>query len=327
MISFDLSEWAQAYVQSRAYSNEMPCRRDVRRTCSSAELVALLAKHGLPDTAPIIEFEQRAGGWSAEHPPCLYGLGVYLSLQEGEDCSPIADEFRSAQSLFAGETERRSGPEAWSYSPLRGTGYPRAFFRQQALVPAGMTGQDHVYFIGERGEVYLFITTVDQLYLVAGSGRTLFERWGMSHRKSNRAYWELHICADVAARLSEGLAVPRFGAACDDYFTVWANDAVQIRLVHDVAPNIFGTHVAFADADELISAVKRLGEMGSLAPLRVWSGANNIGDAGGLALLSDAGVEAQVLYGPGPGNYEYTIESETGEVVYAASTYDSSTWK
>jgi hypothetical protein len=327
VIRYDLSEWAKAYVQTRAYSNEMPCRRDARRTCSASELVDLLSKHGLPHTEAIVDFEERVGGWSAEHPPSPCGLGVFLSLQQGEGCSPVADQFRSAMNWFAGEAERRAGPEAWSYSPLRGTGYPRTFFQQRALVPAGMAGQEHAYFLGERGEMYLFISTLDQLYLVAGSGRTLIERWGMSQRKINRAYWEIHVCADVAARVAEGLAVPRFEAACDDYFTVWANDAVQIRLVHDVAPNIFGTHIAVAEADDLLLAVRQLRSSIPARPLMVWSGANNIGDAGGLALLSSEGIDARVLYGPGPGNYEYTIDPETGEVVYAPSNYDSSGWK
>lgn len=327
MITYDLSEWANAYVLSHLHSNTVPWRRDPRRTCELKELGALLVRHGLPYTQAIVEFEQHVGGWSAEAGSELYGLGVFWSLTESGVRSPVAERFRETQSWFARDAERLAGAQAWSYLPLRGTGYPRAFFRDRPLVPAGMWGPEHVYFLGEQGEVYLLLGSMSQLSLVAGSGRTLFERWGLTHRKRGRPFWEVHLCMDVAEELASVLKVPKWQPACDEYFAVWATDEVQIRLVRDVAPNIFGTHLAVADADQLLNAVRRVQALRPRKRLRFWSGANHIHDAGGLAVLLNEGIEAEVLSGPGPGNYEYTIDAETGEIMFAPSLYDSSAWK
>lgn len=327
VITYDLSEWANAYVLSHLHSDTVPWRRDPRRTCELTALGALLVRHGLPYTQAIVEFEQHVGGWGPDVGLEFFGLGVFSALTDSEVRSPVAEGFREAQRWFASDAERLAGPQAWSYLPLRGTGYPRAFFRDRPLVPAGMLGPEHVYFLGEHGEVYLLLDSLSQLSLVAGSGRTLFERWGLSHLKRGRPFWEVHLCTDVAKELASALEVPKWKPACDDYFAVWATDEVQIRLVRDVAPNIFGTHLAVADADRLLAAVRRVQALNPQKRLRFWSGANHIHDAGGLALLLNEGVEVEVLSGPGPGNYEYTIDAETGEILFAPSLYDSSEWQ
>jgi hypothetical protein len=189
-----------------------------------------------------------------------------------------------------------------------------------------MTGEEHVYFIGQGGEIYLFITSLDQLYLVAGCGRTLFERLALYHQKVGKRFFEAHICRNVADRIADRLGVPRLDCASDDYFTVWANDSVQIRLVQDSGPNIFGTHLAIVDPEQFLGAMSALRSEESGVELVLWGGANNIDDAGGLALLERAGIKADVRFGPGPGNYDFTIDPDTGEAVYIASSYDSTDW-
>jgi hypothetical protein len=326
-VTYALSPWAREFLLTRESDTVMPCYRRGHRVLSVEQLRARLARAGLPFTDAIAELECNLGGCALEDGRTPYGLGVSLSLDDAPDCSPVAARFRGSPQLFATDDERLSGPEGWSYLPLRGTGYPRVFFQGRALVPAGMTGQEHVYFLGERGEVYLFVTTLDQLYLVAGSGRTWIERCGLVHRKRGRAYWELHICGDVGAHLAEALHAPKFAPACDEYFTVWASDEAQIRVVHDVSPNIFGTHVSTTEPDELLRALRKVLQGHRHGPLRVWSGANNIDDLGGMSVLTNAGIEAEVLFGPGPGNFDYSIDPDTGEECFVASTYDSSRWR
>jgi hypothetical protein len=327
VITYDLSEWANAYVLNHRHSDTVPWRRDPSRTCEPTALGALLVRHGLPYTQAILEFEQHVGGWSAEAGSGLSGLGVFWALTEGPIRSPVAERFRETQRWFASDAERLAGPQAWAYLPLRGTGYPRAFFRDRPLIPAGMVGPEHVYFLGEQGEVYLLLDSLNQLSLAAGSGRTLLERWGLTQRRRSRPFWEVHLCSDVAEELASALDVPKWLPACDDYFAVWATDEVQIRLVRDVAPNIFGTHLAVADSAQLLHAVRRVQALRPHQRLRFWSGANHIHDAGGLAMLLNERFDADVLSGPAPGNYEYTIDPESGEIVFAPSLYDSSEWQ
>ncbi len=326
-VNYELSPWGREFLLSRECDASMPCYRRAERVRPAEELRFTLGQAGLPWTEAVAAFEYNLGGWSAGDARALWGLGVALSLDETPSCSQIAARFRKAKSWFATDLERHDGPESWSYLPFRGTGYPRAFFQERALVPVGMTGEEHVYFVGEQGEVYLFITTLDQLYLIAGSGRTLIERWGLVQRKRNKAHWEVHLCEDVGAQIADALQVPRFAPACDEYFTVWANDQAQIRLVQDVSPNVFGTHISTQEPKDLLRAVRKVQRSHGSRPLRVWAGANNIDDLGGRGALANAGIEVDVLFGPGPGNFDYTIDPDTGEGTYLVSSYDSSGWK
>lgn len=323
-ITYDLSPMGQREILER---RALGCERQPHRTCAASRLAGVLGKAGLPLTDELLDLELNVGGWCAPDPRSLWGLGLYLSLEEGTDCHAIATRFRKRPSWFAGDEERGAAPLEWSYLPLRGTGYPRAFFGERALVPMGMTGEEHVYFLGKQGEVYVFLTSQDQLSLVAGSGRTLIERWGMSRHKQEHSYVELHVCADVATLIAEKLDVPLFEPACDQYFQVWANDSIQLRLVHDVAPNVFGTHVAAREPEQLLRAVRSVMASRDWPGLRVWAGANNVDDLGGRSVVASAGIELEVLFGPGPGNFEFTIDPDSGEGVYSPSTYDSSNWR
>lgn len=338
-VTYALSPWGREFLLSREHGSVPPCYRRRHRIRPVEQLRATLALAGLPFTDAIAELEINLGGWAVEDTRTPLGLGVFLSLDDAPDCSPVAARFRKSHRLFATDEERRSGPEGWSYLPLHGAGYPRAFFRERSLVPFGMTGQEHVYFVGERGEVYLFVTTIDQLFLVAGSGRTLIEWWGLVHRRGNRTQWEVHLCEDAAVRIAEELQAPKFSPACDDYQTVWANDAAQVRLVHDVAPNVFGTHLSTAEPEVLLRAIRAVQDSRHVhqsrpvhqrhagQPLRVWAAANNIDDLAGRTVLENAGIELDVRFGPGPGNFDYTVDPDTGEGSYVASTYDASEWK
>lgn len=322
-IAYDLSPWALRELSGRIASGY---ERRSRWACPTSQLTETLTNLGLPATEELLGFEQNLGGWSRPEPESLWGLGIGLSLGETAECHGIAKRIRKHAGWFARDTERQEGPREWSHLPMHGTGYPRAFFRDRALVPAGMTGEEHVYFVGARGEVYLFLVSQDQLLLTAGSGRTLIERWGMLGHRSEHAYVELHICANVGPLVARTLGVPLFTHACDDYFTVWANDTVQLRLVHDVAPNIFGTHIAVRNPEQLLLAVREVMAQHEWRSLRVWAAANNVDDLGGRTTIENAGIELQTLFGPGPGNFEYTIDPDSGEETFVASTYDSSGW-
>lgn len=326
-VNYDLSPWGKEFLLSRENDASMPCYRQTERTRPAEELRRALGIMGLPCTDAILEFEDNFGGWSAVDTNALWGIGVHLSLHDAPKGCAVAERFRRANSWFAPDLERRNGPESWSYLPFHGTGYPRAFYRERPLVPVGMTGEEHVYFLGEHGEVYMFVTTIDQLSLVAGSGRTLIERWGLNQRKRNQAHWEVHFCEDVGAQVADILQVPKFDPASDEYFTVWANDEAQIRLVHDAAPNIFGTHISTREPAGLLRAAREVHQSHRSRPLRLWASANNIADLGGRGEIANSGIDVEVLFGPGPGNYDSSVDPDTGEWTYAASTYDSSDLK
>lgn len=205
--------------------------------------------------------------------------------------------FRRASDLFRaerGEQER---------SPLWGTGYPRVFFGDRPLVPAGAFDQGSWYFIGAGGELYCYVEILDQLVLLAASGRTMLERAGLIHQKGQR-WFEAHICADVGAFIAQQLAVPRFEAACDNFFEYWANDTIQMRKIAGYAPCVEGTHIACGNEDVFLNLLDRARAHLQVSRLRCWSRANLINDGSGLHALSAAQLDYELLTGRGPGHGE-----------------------
>lgn len=318
-IGYALSPLAQAYV-----ANERTMARDSARTCDAEALQRLLERHRLPVAEAILDFEANLGGWSSTNPIAEAGYGVYLALQDEPACSPVAPRLRKRAWLFEGRRDEPDG--AGALSPLWGTGYPRGYFLDRALVPAGMHGADLVVFLGEAGEVYAWIDSLSELLLLAGSGRTLLERSGLTHHKGQH-WFEAHLCMDVGRRVAEMLNTPRFAPACDQLFEWWANEAVQICRVPEYAPCIMGTHVACADEADFTRIVRSLVGGNGGRPLRIWARANNINDQAGLDLLSNSGIEYETSYGAGPGNYDRIYDQETGEERSQPSSYDSSGWK
>jgi hypothetical protein len=318
-IGYSLSPLARAYVAS-----ERTMSRDSAKTCGAEDLRRLLKRHHLPVTQAILDFESNLGGWCSTNPLAETGYGVCLSLQDESSCSPVAAKIRSRKWLF--ELGRDELDESGQLSPLWGTGYPRAFFLDRALVPAGMLGAEVLLLVGETGEVYVWIDSLNELVLRAGCGRTLLERFGLARHKGQH-WFEIHICCDVGAFVSESLNVPSFEWACDQHFEWWANDRVQICRVPDYAPCIMGTHIACADEREFSRLMHRLGDESGGHPLRIWARANNINDQSGRDLLSITGVDHETLYGAGPGNYDRIYDSESGEERSQPSSYNSSGWK
>ncbi len=295
-IGYELSQLARAYINKE---RQLTMVRDPSRSCSPDQLLALVNRHGLPFSSEIVDFEANLGGWCSSHALSAHGYGVYLSLQEGQDASSVARELRQQEWIFEGK--RDEVDEDGEASPLWGTGYPRAFFMDRPLVPAGMLGLDVFYFLGTRGEVYRWVLPLDELFLVAGSGRTMLECSGLRYRKG-QSWFEAHICADVSILVQEVIHLQRFEPACDHLFQWWINDTVHVRLVPDYAPCIMGTHVACKNEDEFIRLVSEIKDRLKVERIRIWKGANAIVDQGGIDSLLRAGIDCETLTGPGPGH-------------------------
>ncbi len=296
-IGYDLSPWAQTYVEGLRQRGMF---RDPARTCSRGELEALLGGHQLPISEPLFDFEYNLGGWSSHHQSGAHGWGVYLSLQGDAAASRVAIEFRQASWIFdVGQNEPHEDGDA---SPVWGTGYPRAFFLERPLVPAGMAGEDVIYFLGELGEVYAFIPPLNQIYLCAGSGRTLLERNGLNHLKG-QTWLEAHVCADVGYLLADALGVPLHAPACDQFFRYWANENVQVQRCPDFPPCVFGTRIACRREADFLTAMRLAAETLGPEPVRVWRNANNAVADSGIQFLSKHGFPHQVVVGAGDGQH------------------------
>lgn len=298
--SFDselgLSAFARKYVADER-QRTMAC--DVAKRCSSEELRKLLIRHGLPVSAPILEFEQQLGGWCSSHPLSATGLGIYLSLAEDENCSRVATELRGSAWIFEGSQGELD--EDGETSPIWGTGFPRAFFLSRPLVPVGMLGSDVFFFLGEQGEVYLWSMPLDELYAVAGSWRGFVEVFGLRHHKGQR-WFEAHVCADVGELVSREVGGHRFEPACDHLFEWWISDGAQVRLVPDYAPCIMGTHVACRNEAGFLNVMHRIKGQLKVDRIRIWKRANGIVDQRGIDSMQHAGIECEILSGPGPGH-------------------------
>lgn len=310
-INYSLSSLAIAYLNAERLQT---MTRDLTRTSAREPLEALLAMHGLPMSPSIWDFEKHLGGWCSSNQMSEHGLGVYLSLQEGDGCSKVATELRRRTWIFEGECGRPD--EDGEISPLWGTGYPRAFFLDRPLVPAGMNGLDEYFFLGESGEVYNWVSPLGQLVVEAGSGRTFLESRGLNHQKS-QSWFEAHICADLGSVLATELSLTLFEQACDQLFQWWASDTMQIRLVPNFAPCISGTHLACANEKDFLRVMRMLQAALGVKRVRVWKRGNLINDQRGFDALSRAGIDCEILRGPGPGH---------GSDEYDVSLCDPKNW-
>ncbi len=321
-IGYELSPSAQAYVAAQRRSG---MRRDSARTCSRGELERLLATHQLPVSDAIWDFERNLGGWCSEQAQSTHGLGIYLSLQEDASASAVAAEFRRTSWLF--DRQQDEADDDNDVTPIWGKGFPRAFFLDRALVPAGMAGEDVIYFLGERGEVYAFIPPLNELYLCAGSGRTLLERNALGHVRG-AAWFEAHVCADAAQTLAAALDVAVYEPACDELFKYWANDEVHIQRCPDVPPCIFGTRISCKSAADFLSAMRSVA--GQLGPetMRLWRNANNSVTNSGIHLLSSHDIPYQVVVGAGDGEHAWIEAPDPHDnllVRYAGGRFESVT--
>lgn len=288
--------------------------RDPTRTCGREMLATLLEKHGLPSSPEIFDFEANLGGWCSTHSSSASGYGVFLSLQEGAGASLVSRELRQYAWLF--ESERGAVDDEGETSPLWGTGFPRAFFLDRELLPVGMLGFDILYFLGVGGEVYSWASPLDELYLVAGSGRTMLEVSGLRHHR-RQTWFEVHICADVTELARDALQVSYYNPASDDVLKWWVNNDAHVCLFSDYAPCIMGTQVACKDEQRLVALMRQLKASLGVDRLRVWKGANAIDDSRGLDALSRSGTDCEILSGPGPGH---------GGTEYDVSLCDLKSW-
>ena len=312
-IGYSLSPLAHKYIE---YERTISMVRDPERTCSPHILERLLAKHQLPVSPEILDFEKNLGGWCSSHAFSAHGFGVYLSLQEGASCSAVANEWRSSVGLFDGKREERD--EDGEYSALWGTGYPRAFFQDRILIPAGMLGEDNFFFIGINGEVYDWIPMLDKLLLSAGNGKTLIENTALRIQRQRNNWFEVHVCANVSELAQQLLALPLYEPACDHLFTWWANDTAQVCLLPDYAPCVQGTMIACQNEADLRAVIMQIKESLNVPRIRIWRDANLINDWYGVDALRRAGILCEELYGPGPGH--------CGSI-YETKLFDPKNWK
>lgn len=310
-IGYALSASAYRFIE---YERTQTMVRDRARTCAAGELSALLAKHGLPVSAAVLDFEANLGGWCSSNPHAYSGYGVYLCLQEGERCSLVASALRRRSYIFEGTRDEMD--EDGETAVLWGTGYPRAFFMDRPLVVAGMNSLDAVFFLGGTGEMYLWLTDVYELRLLAGCARTMLESDGLAYLKG-QGWFEAHVCADVGALVTAELGLERFEPGSDHLFEWWINDAAQVRLVPDYAPCITGTHMACKREVDFLKVMRRIKGQLNVDRIRIWKRANGITDQRGIDSLQRAGIECEILTGPGPGH---------GGSAYDVSLCDPKNW-
>lgn len=321
-IGYSLSPLAQRYVEEERIGSVIRRRQF---TCSSEELTQLLSAYHINVTPHALHFEQNLGGWCYNDAASDYGLGIFCSLQQGDNASAIAKAFRNVKGLF--ENSDDSSQAHGERLPVWGTGYPRLSFQNRPLIPAGMKGFELLFFLGPQGEIYLYQKEVDTLLLLAGSGRTWLEQEALTKYTSSWNDWyRVHVCADVANVAAEMLSVEHYAPCTDSIFNVWANEKVQIRLIPDIAPCIMGTAIATQDPSDLLSILQKIKAQNKNAPLRLWERANNLYDAKGLSLISHAGVEFQLLDGAPPGHYDRVVDGDTGEEHYQPSQYNPRAW-
>lgn len=291
-IGYPLSRWARRYVASLEESATFRCVRERSRTCSRAELQALLQHYQLPMSEAVWDFELNVGGWGTLGQRSELGFGVYLSLLDGPGQSAVAESFRRRAWLFEEDEE---DPDE---GPLRGEGYPRAFCGESPLVPAGMITEDEVYFIAPNGEILLYIPMTGSCTLVSGCARTFFEQRGLELARADFEA-EIHVCADVEGSLLKELNLTRCDEACDQWFKVWTGSEMQVRQIGRFGPSIPGTHVAARSNEILVEAVRVIARHLRVERLLVQPGANLISDFGGRRALTNAGVvvEEQRLRG------------------------------
>jgi hypothetical protein len=67
------------------------------------------------------------------------------------------------------------------------------------------------------------------------------------------------------------LGVDRVEPACDRLFDVWANEHSIVRLVRDVAPNVFGTHILTKTADDALNVFNGVRKVNPAAEVARWS--------------------------------------------------------
>lgn len=321
-IGYPLSPLAQTYIETERTKSVM---RHQKLTCSPEKLVQLLTAYNIPVTEHLIDFEKNLGGWVYSDVQSEYGMGIFCAFQQGENSTTIAKNFQKIDWLF--NSKRNQINIHGDMLPVWGTGYPRLFFQDRLLIPAGMQGIECLYFLGLKGEIYLYQRELDSLLLVAGSGRTWIEQNALTKYTADLNNWyQIHLCADVAITVANVLRVELYSPCTDNLFQIWANDKIQIRSIPDIAPCIMGTVIATKNPDELLDALQKIQALVPGKPLRLWERANNLFDSAGLSLLSQSGIAFELLNGAAPGHYDRIVDGETGEETYHPSQYDSSTW-
>lgn len=320
-IGYRLSSRGRQYVDAQ---RSKLVKRQRRLTCDSRRLLELLAQSRIEVTTAAVDFEENLGGWGYERADSEFCLGVFCSVYDGEMPNAVATRFRRMGWLF--ERAREQVSVDGEVSPIWGTGYPRVFFQERPLVPAGMHGSELLYFLGSGGEIYVYQRETDVLLLVAGSARAMLERDAFAALTPGWDEWyRVHVCADAAELVSTYLGVAVSEPCSDALFRVWANEEAQIVSVPNWAPCIGGTVVSTRHSGDLLRVLRKLAGSDPSKPLYCWERANNLRDARGLSMLSEEGLNLRLLDGAAPGHFDRIVDGETGDVTNQPSKYDPST--
>lgn len=269
-IGYELSPRARAYFDAR------PERRDPKYTCSEAELVALLEKHGLPVSQAILDFERNFGGWCLLSSSTPIGFGVYLSLRREPNAPSISEAFRNSNLFDEAAGLEVDGADA----PLFGHGYPRLLYGARRLVPAGMQGPDELYFLGSDGVVYLYALVLDELLTLAGSGAAWLEMLALRSRFPDfgAEVARLSIEQDIGRRLATRLDVPSAIEASDAVRENWVSDDFRIEVVHGNEVTPPRTHLFARSAAPLVTALQWIREEYPGVTLETPTGSKTIED-------------------------------------------------
>jgi hypothetical protein len=183
----ELSPRARAWVQAQ------PWARRNEWSLTDGELRRLLEALDLPCSDEMAEFERNVGGWCHAQDVELKGFGFGIALRQGpgRPSSAIAKELSSWRDVFEGPLKSDDS------GPLVGLGYPHVFFRDAQVVPFGMRGEEHAYFLAASGTIYRYWTLGDELRAEAGGCISWLES---SALEAERMSWcQVHIGAALAS--------------------------------------------------------------------------------------------------------------------------------
>ncbi len=251
-MTLDAEILAELSPRAHAWLNSRPLTRMPEWRLTDTELRSMLEALDLPCSEAMADYERRVGGWrhaeDAERKG--FGFGVALRQGPGRRSSAIAKELATWRDVFDGPTSANDD------GALIGLGYPHVFFQDTQLVPFGMLGEEHAYFVSEIGAIYRYWTLGDTLRIEADTCLSWLESCAL---EAERMSWsQVHIAGDVASLALELLECGGIPVVSDGVQTVWASTDSHVALVRDRAPNEHGTMIASKDARRFADALKKI---------------------------------------------------------------------
>lgn len=236
-------------IRARTWVQAQPFARRSEWTLTDVQMRELFEALNLPCSDEMAEFERQVGGWCHAEDVELRGFGFGIALRRGagRSSSAIARELATWRDVFEGPLKPDDD------GPLVGLGYPHLFFRDVQLVPFGMRGEDHAYFISVSGLIYRYWTLGDELRAEAGDCRSWLES---SALEAERMSWcQVHVGAELTT-LAAQLGCQGPPVVCDAVQTVWSLGDAHVAVVRDCAPNQPGTVIACNEPKKFAAIVQ-----------------------------------------------------------------------